>query len=110
MLRNWLINTLAVIVLAYLLPGIYVEGILTAAIVALVLGVLNTIVRPLLIILTIPVTIMTLGLFLLVINVIIVELADYFVDGFRVSGFLWALLFSFGLSIISGIFGRGERR
>ncbi|MCK9312409.1 MAG: phage holin family protein [Bacteroidales bacterium] len=103
MLRKWLISTVAVILLAYLLPGIHVAGFLVALLVALVLGVLNTVVRPILILLTIPVTIFTLGLFLLVINVLMVYLTEFLVKGFYVDHFLWALGFSIGLSIVSGM-------
>jgi len=103
MLRKWLISTVAVILLAYLLPGIHVLTFWTALFVALVLGVLNTVVRPILQILTIPVTIVTLGLSLLLINVLMVYLTAFIVDGFHVENFLWALAFSIGLSIVSGI-------
>ena len=105
MIRSWIINTMAVVILAYILPGIWVANIFTALGVALVLGILNAVVKPLLIILTIPVTVMTLGLFLLVINVLMVKLTDYFIDGFTVDGFWWALIFSFGLSLVAGIIG-----
>jgi putative membrane protein len=110
MLYKWLVNTLAVMLLAYLMRGIHVDSVWVAAVVALVLGVLNTIVRPVLVFLTIPVTVFTMGLFLLVINVLMVELADFLVDGFYVDGFWWALLFSFGLSIISGILGGVKKK
>lgn len=103
MLRKWLISTVAVILLAYLLPGIHVLTFWTALFVALVLGVLNTVVRPILQILTIPVTVVTLGLSLLLINVLMVYLTAFIVDGFHVENFLWALAFSIGLSIVSGI-------
>lgn len=105
MLRKWLISTLAVILLAYLLPGVHVANVLVAVLVALVLGVLNTVVRPVLVFLTIPVTIFSLGLFLLVINVMLVYLTSWLVTGFYVDNFLWALGFSIGLSVVSGILG-----
>lgn len=105
MIRNWLINALAVIILAYVLPGIWVANIYTALAVALVLGILNAVVKPLLVVLTIPITVVTLGLFLLIINVLMIELTDYFITGFRVDGFWWALIFSFGLSLVSGLIG-----
>jgi len=103
MLRKWLLSTLAVILLAYLLPGIHVLTFWVALLVALVLGVLNTVVRPILQILTIPVTFFTLGLSLLLINVLMVYLTVFIVDGFHVDNFLWALAFSVGLSIVSSI-------
>ena len=75
----------------------------SALILALILSLLNVTLKPLLIILTIPVTFLTLGLFLLVINAVIILVADYFVDGVNVSGFMWALLFSIVLSVINAI-------
>jgi putative membrane protein len=105
---NWIIrillNGLAVVLTAYLLPGVDVTDYWTALIVALVLSMANILVKPILVILTIPITIMTLGLFLLVINALIILLADYLVDGFVVNGFWWALLFSLILSVFNSLF------
>lgn len=105
---NWIIrfllNGLAVVLTAYLLPGVSVEDYGTALIVALILSVANVIIKPILVILTIPITILTLGLFLLVINAIIILLADYLVVAFYVDGFWWALLFSLILSIFNSLF------
>ncbi len=98
-----LLNALAVFVLAHLLSGVDVDGYLGALIVAVVLAILNLLVKPLLIIFTLPVTIMTLGLFLLVINSLIILLADKLLDGFGVSSFWTALLFSILLSILQSI-------
>jgi putative membrane protein len=95
-----LINAFAVLVLAYLLEGIAVDGYLGAIIVAVVLAILNVLVKPLLILFTLPATILTLGLFLFIINALIVMLADKLVDGFSVANFWWALLFSVLLSIL----------
>ncbi|MBA3971665.1 MAG: phage holin family protein [Bacteroidetes bacterium] len=99
------ISTLAVLISSYLLPGIAIEGnsFVTALIVAAVLAFLNAVVKPIMIILTIPVTIVTFGLFLLVINALMILLAARVVDGFHVDGFWWALLFSFILSVITSI-------
>jgi len=95
-----LLTALAVIVLASFLPGIDVgNNYLTALVVAVVISLLNMFVRPLLIFLTLPATIISLGLFLFVINAIIIMLAGKLVDGFHVSGFLTALIFSILLSI-----------
>lgn len=99
-----LLTAVAVVLLAKLLPGIAVEGYTTAIIVAIVLGLLNLFVRPLLILFTLPATILTLGLFLFVINACIVLLADYFIGGFAVSSFWTALLFSILLTILQSIF------
>lgn len=85
------------------LPGIHINSFWTAVVLALVLAILNTIVKPILIILTLPLTILTLGLFLFVINAVIILLASEFIRGFSVDGFWWALLFSLLLSIISSI-------
>lgn len=99
-----LLSALAVILLAYLLPGVQVAGIGSAIIVAIVLALLNLIVRPILVVLTLPVTIITLGLFLLVINALMILLADKLLDGFSVSGFWIALLFSILLSFLQSVF------
>lgn len=98
-----LINAFAVLLLSYLLSGVTVDGYLGAIIVALVLAVLNVLVKPILVIFTLPVTILTLGLFLLVINALIILLADKLVDGFGVTNFWWALIFSVLLSILQSI-------
>lgn len=109
-----LLTALAAIIAAYILPGVYMAGFGTAIIVALVLALLNTFIKPLLIILTIPITLLTLGLFLLVINVIIIKLADYLVAGFSVSNWFYALLFSFIVSFFSSVLDklvtRNDRR
>lgn len=94
-----LLTALAVIVLANILPGVSVSGYLSAIIVALVISLLNMFVRPLLIFFTLPATIVTFGLFLFVINAIIILLANKLVDGFTVNGFWTALFFSILLSI-----------
>jgi putative membrane protein len=98
-----LLNAVAVLVLANILSGIYVDGYASAIIVALVLSILNLLVKPILVIFTLPVTIITLGLFLLVINGIIILLADEFIDGFSVENIWWAILFSVLLSILQSI-------
>ena len=98
-----LLTALAVVVLAKFLPGVEVAGYVTAIIVAIVLAILNLLVKPILVLFTLPVTILTLGLFLLVINAVIILLADAFVSGFEVNGFLIALLFSLLLSIFQSI-------
>lgn len=96
-----LISSLAVIITAYLLPGVVLTGFLTAVVVAFVIAILNALLRPILVFLTIPVTVMSLGLFLLVINAFIIQITAYFVDGFSVSGFWAALFFSIILSVIT---------
>lgn len=98
-----LLTAVAVIVLAQILPGITVNSFTTAVIVAFVLAILKFIVRPILVILTLPVTILTFGLFLFIINAFIILMADYFVSGFSVSGVLIAIVFSILLSIVQSI-------
>ena len=98
-----LLSALAVVILAKILPHVSVDSYMTAIIVAIVLSLLNFIVKPILVILTLPVTILTLGLFLLVINAIIILLADNLIDGFTVDGVLWAILFSLLLSFLQSI-------
>jgi putative membrane protein len=109
-----IISSLAVFLTAYLIPGISVDSYITAIWVAIVLALLNGFLKPMLIIITIPVTIVTLGLFLLVINATIIMLAGNFVDGFYVDGFWWALLFSLVLSVITSLMeslgGKPERK
>ena len=100
-LLKLLLTTLAVIITSYLLPGVAVAGFIDALVVAFVLGVLNALLKPILVVLTIPVTIMSLGLFLLVINAFIIQLAAYLVRGFDVATFWWALLFSIILSLVT---------
>lgn len=97
------ITALALLIVAKLSIGVEIEGLAGAIIAAVVLGILNTLVRPLLVILTLPITILTLGLFILVINASLFYLTATFIDGFAVSGF-WAALFgSVLVSIISSI-------
>lgn len=99
-----LLSTISVLVSAYLLPGAHVDGFFTAFIVAIFLALFSATLKPVLIILTIPVTVFTLGLFLLVINALMIMLADYIVGGFSVDGFWWALIFGIILAIVNGIF------
>jgi putative membrane protein len=98
-----IITALVAFGLSYLLNGVHIDTFITALILALVLAILNALVKPILIILTLPITILTLGLFLLVINALIIMLGARFVDGFKVDGFWWALLFSILLSVVSSI-------
>ena len=100
-----ILSALAVFICATVLPGAHVDGFLIAVVVAGVLALLNVLVKPVLVILTIPITFVTLGLFLLVINTILILLVDWLVPGFTVDGFWWALVFSVLLSIINSVFG-----
>ncbi|MCU0420666.1 MAG: phage holin family protein [Cyclobacteriaceae bacterium] len=102
---RFLLNGLAVLLTAYLLQrGVVVEHYGYALLVAAVLALANVLVKPILIVLTIPFTVVTLGLFLLVINAVIILLVDYLVPGFEVKGFWWALAFSLILSLFNSLF------
>lgn len=98
-----LLTALAVVLLAMILPGVEVASYGIAVLVALVLSILNALVKPLLVILTLPVTLVTLGLFLLVINAIIILIADWLIDGFFVDGIWSALIFALLLSLMQSI-------
>ena len=106
-MKNWfvriLVSALAVLITAELLSGVEISGVPAALIVALVLSFLNTFLKPILLILTIPVTLVTFGLFLLVINGLIILVADYMLEDFFVKNFWWAFLFSVILSLINSI-------
>lgn len=108
-----ILSSLAVIIVSYILSGVYVEDFFAALILALLLSLLNVTIKPLLVIFTIPLTIVTLGLFLLVINALMILLADAIMPGFAVDGFWWALLFSLLLSLtnalLAEISGTGEK-
>ncbi|AJH13780.1 MULTISPECIES: phage holin family protein [Myroides] len=109
-----LITTGLVVLLANILPGVFVESFTTGLWVAVALGILNMFLRPILVFMTLPATIVTMGLFLLVINAVIIQLAAYFVKGFTVSGFWTALLFSvvltFCQSVVNGFLQKDEPR
>lgn len=98
--------------ISYLLDGhgVYLRNFWSAIVLAFVLAVLNAIVKPLLIILTFPITIITLGLFLFVINALIILLADWLMKGFDVDGFWWALLFSLLLSIVTSVLYKEDKK
>ena len=103
MLVSWAVSAASAGVTAWLLPGVRLADARAAFVLAVVLGLLNTLVRPLLVLLTLPVTVLTLGLFLLVLNAAMVMAAAHLVQGFAVNGFLSALLFSVILSVVSAV-------
>lgn len=103
LLLRLLVTSLAAFAAARLLPGIHIDNYWTAIVLAIVLGLLNVILKPLLILFTLPITIMTMGLFLFVINAVIVLITAYFIQGFHADGFWWALLFSIVLSVFTAI-------
>jgi len=98
-----IISTLAVLITSYVLPGVYVDNFWTALIVAIVFGALNTFLKPLLILFALPAVVFTFGLFLIIINTIIILLTDKLIDGFEVRGFGWALLFSIVMWLVTSI-------
>ncbi len=100
-LLHLILSGIAVVIAAYLLPGVELENFVAAIVVAVVIGVLNAFLRPILIILTLPINILTLGLFTFVINALIVVVTSSIVPGFRVDNFWWAILFSLVLSIVN---------
>jgi putative membrane protein len=109
-LLNLIVNTLSIFAVSYLLSGVHVNDFLTAIIVAVVLSVFNVTLKPLLILVTIPITLVTFGLFLLVINVLVLYAADALIDGFKIDGFWWAVLFSVLVSMVNSVlFGLGRR-
>lgn len=109
-LIRWFISTVAVLVAAYLLPGVHVANFFVALVVAVVLGFANAVLRPILLMLTLPITLLTLGLFGLVVNALLVLVTAAVVPGFAVDGFWWALLYSVVLAIVSGVLKQVEPR
>lgn len=98
-----ILTTLAAMLASYLLHGVHIDNIVTALMVALVLALLNAFVKPILVILTLPITVFTLGLFLLVINILIIKWAADIVPGFEVSSWWSALLFSLIVSVVNSL-------
>lgn len=112
LLLRWLINTVTLFVIVQIVPGFHARDWITLAVAALVLGLLNAIVKPILFILTLPLTIVTLGLFLIVLNAVMLEITDWLVAGFRIDSFLSACIGAIVLGLISLItshIGREKR-
>jgi putative membrane protein len=103
---EFLSTVVSILIIGAILPGIRIKGstFWTASLIALVLAILNFLVYPLLVILTLPITILTFGFFLLVINALIIRLASWLVPNFKVANFWWALLFSILLSLVTLFF------
>jgi putative membrane protein len=110
LITRWLVITVAILLASSILPGIRVESLTTAVIAAAILGIINTFLRPVLLILTLPLTILTLGIFAFVINALMLLLVAYFVPGFEVDGFFWAFLGALIVSIVSWIANRFIKR
>ena len=100
---KFLLTAVATMIAAYLLSGVEVEGFFTAFILAILLAFLNVTVKPILLVLTIPVTVLTLGFFILVINALVIMLADAILSGFYVENFWWAFLFSLVLWLTNSL-------
>ena len=106
LLIRWLANTVALFVVVTIVPGFHYGSVLNLLVAALVLGLLNAIVRPILVLLTFPLTILTLGLFLIVLNALMLELTASVVPGFDIAGFGWALVGAIVLGIVSLVTNR----
>ncbi len=100
---HFLVSAVAILISAYILPGVGVSGFLSAFVLAVVLGVINTFIRPVLIMLTLPISIVTLGLFVLVINALLIMLAAAIVPGFMVASFWWALIFGIVVALVTSV-------
>ena len=110
-LIHWLISALAIVISAYLLPGVHVGGFVTALVIAVVLGAVNGFLRPFLVLLTLPITVLTFGTFLFVLNTLLIMLVAAIVPGFAIDGFWWALLFGIVLALVNTVldsFARDE--
>ncbi|MFZ1988017.1 MAG: phage holin family protein [Minisyncoccia bacterium] len=105
---HWIISAIAIVVAAYLIPGANVSFV-GSLVLAIVLGLINLTLRPLIFVLTLPINILTLGLFSFVINALLIMLAAAIVPGFSIAGFWTALLFSIVLSLINILFGKGAK-
>ena len=97
----WLVMSGAILVAAFVTPGVRIRGFATPLIVSLLLAILNMTVKPILIILTLPINIITLGLFTLIINAFLIVIIDKMVNGFKVDGFFWAVLYGIVLTIVT---------
>ncbi len=103
LLSEWIIRTLILLVTAYIVPGFNIDSYITAFVVAIVLGILNMFVKPVLVFFTLPATIFTLGLFLFVINAMLLMLAASLVHGFQVESFLTAIIASIVITVLSTV-------
>lgn len=103
LITRLLVSAAAIAITVYLLPGVHVTGPVPVIVLAVVLGIINMFLRPILIILTLPLTIFSLGLFVLVINALLIMLAAHVVPGFNVDGFWWALAFGVVLALVHAV-------
>lgn len=105
-LLTWLLATISLLITAFLVPGVIISSIPAAAVAAIVMGLINAFVRPIITLLTLPLTILTLGLFLLVVNAISLSLVGFFTPGVTVQGFWPAVIGAIVLSFVSGLIGK----
>lgn len=105
-LVSWLVSTLVIFALANILPGVTVDSFTSALIAALILGIINAVLKPILLLLTLPINLLTLGLFTFVINALLILLAARIVPGFHIDGFISAFIFGIALSIVNFFFDK----
>ena len=103
MLKILLINSIVIFAGAYILEGVKIKSFWTAVGVAILLGLINMFIKPLILLLTLPLTVLTLGLFVLVINAWILMIIDKMVDGLKIDGFFWALIYSIIISVLNSL-------
>ncbi|HAH52363.1 MAG TPA: hypothetical protein DF712_08920 [Balneola sp.] len=106
MIWAWLLNSVAVFATSKILPGVEIKNFWSAIVVAAILAIVNTFLTPIIQFIALPVTIITLGLFALVINTLMIMLVDALVEGFKIKNFWWALLFGIVMSLFSGLLFR----
>jgi putative membrane protein len=100
-LLNWVISALLILVIAYVLPGVSVTGFFVALVVALVLGLINAFIKPVVLFFALPINMVTMGLFSFVIDAVMVMVAAWAVSGFDIDGFWWALVFALALAVVN---------
>jgi putative membrane protein len=108
-IAHWIVSALAILVAAYLIPGVHVT-ILSALVLAIVLGIINIFLKPIVNLITLPINILTLGLFSLVINALLILLAAHVVPNFTVDGFWPAFFFAIVLSLVNAVFGAMSKK
>lgn len=108
-LIHWLVSAIAILIAAYLVPGVTVT-LVGALVLAIVLGIINVFFKPIITLLTLPINIVTLGLFSLVVNALLIMLSSMIVPGFHVNGFWSALLFSIVVSLVTALFGMMSKK
>lgn len=109
LLLNWVLSALLILVIAYILPGVTVGSFFVALVVALVLGLINAFIKPIVMFFALPINLVTLGLFAFVIDALLVMLAAWLVTGFDIDGFWWALVFALAMAVVHMIVKSGNR-